>query len=628
MENFLNVIRGLGTFKTIGLVAILVSVMGFVGYFINIANTPEMGLLYNNIDEIEGAKVIEKLKSSGIPYEIKANGNQILAPVDKIAELRMQLALDGIIMSGGMGYELFDRSDILGTSSAMLDINQVRALEGELAKSIRGINEVQAARVHLVIPKRELFSKEKPVPSASVVLKMKTNQRLSPDQVQAVQSLISSSVPNMTSDRISIIDDKGTLLARSKDSLSGVDSFAAQTSMREEYEEKTARQIEQLLERTLGPEHVRAEVSVEMDFDKVTSQAVEFNPDGQVARSVNTSEEGIKSDESNGTGDAVNVQNNTSQQQNNTPTSSSKNATNKTEEVTSYEISNKTITTVKETGTIKRLSVAVLIDGNYKLDAAGKKTYEARSDQEIKQLTELVQTAVGFKSERGDSIKVINMKFATAEEIKLQEVDWMTRTLNSLDIKRLIELFIVGIFSLIIIFTFLKPTVYSMLKIVAPKLIEKRADNKLVHPQDEYGGYANYGSNYAPSFGPQPFGYQQGPFMGQPQFQQAPQMVASQPMFQNIPQPQQVIIHQQGVNPQIIQNDPTAVNDPVSASSAQKKQSGLSQKLDDFERDVTLDQVDGRVKTSSITRISNLVRKNPEETISLLRSWLYEEGDN
>ncbi|MBP9752663.1 MAG: flagellar M-ring protein FliF [Proteobacteria bacterium] len=623
MENLLNTVRNLGPFKTLGFIAIILSVLGFVSYFINMANTPEMGLLYNNIDEIEGAKVVEKLKSTGTPYEIKANGNQILAPVNMIAELRMQLALDGIIMSGGIGYELFDRSDVLGTSSAMLDINQIRALEGELARSIKGINEVQAARVHLVIAKRELFSKEKSQASASVVLKMKNNQRLSSDQIQAIQALVSSSVPNMTSDRISIIDDKGTLLARSKDSTGG-DSFAQQVNIREEYEEKTARQIEQLLERTLGPERIRAEVSVEMDFDKITSQAVEFNPEGQVARSVNTSEEGIKSDESNGGGDAVNVQKDANNNQQQGAASTSKNTTNKTEEVTSYEISNKTITTVKETGTIKRISVAVLVDGNYKVDGSGNKTYEARSDEEIKQLTELVQTAVGFKSERGDSIKVINLKFATPEEIKMQEVDWMTKTLHSIDVKRLIELLIVGIFSLIILFTFLKPAVFSLLKIVAPTMVKASSDKEIPHhSENQYMPPQGY-SGYGPAYGGQPYGgYQQGPFM--PQQMQQPQYIPQQVV--SMAQPQQLIIQGGGGAPQIIHTE-SSVNDTVSLSNVLKKKSGLSQKLDDFEKDVDLEQVDGRVKSSSITRISNLVRKNPDETVSLLRAWLYEEGDD
>jgi flagellar M-ring protein FliF len=619
LENFFNILRGLGFAKTAGLIGVFISVFGFIAYFANMANTPEMGLLYNNIDQIEGARVIEKLKTSSIPYEIRGDGSQILAPSDKISELRMQFALDGIIINGGVGYELFDRADVLGTSSAMLDINHVRALEGELAKSIRSINEVQAARVHLVIPKRELFSKEKSAPSASIVLKMKSNQRLSPDQVQAIQSLVSSSVPNMTSDRISIIDDRGTLLARSKDSAGGADSFISQIGIREEYEEKMARQIELLLERTLGPDHVRVEVSADMDFDRVTTQAVDFNPDGQVARSVNTTEDSVKADETNGNGDAASIQNSnttsTQNQNSNTASSQSKNASNKTEEVTSYEISNKTTTTVKETGSVKRLSVAVLVDGNYKSDKAGKSTYEARSDQEIKQLTELVQTAVGFKTERGDSVKVINMKFATPEEIKIQELDWMTKTLNSLDIKRMIELLIIGIFSLIIIFSFVQPVVIKLLKVVVPDIGEKKEKISHEHAPPPMGGYPNYG----PSYGPQPYGYgQYGP----------PPPMQQQPIYQNIPQPQQVIIHQQAAqqSPQIIYADGGA-EDIYVPSAGLKKKSNLSQKLDDLDRDTTLDQVDGRVKSSSITRISNLVKRNPEETISLLRSWLYEEGD-
>lgn len=598
-----------------GIIFIFAIVIGFMSYFINMANAPTMGLLYNNIDQIEGAKIIEKLKSSNIPYEIKGDGSLIMAPQDQVAELRMQFALDGIIMNGGMGYELFDRPDVLGTSSSMLDINYIRALEGELSKSIKSINQVQSARVHLVIPKRELFSKEKVSPSASVVLKMKTNQRLSDNQVQSIQSLVSSSVPHLTNDRISIIDDRGTLLARAIDSGNGTESFITQISIREEYEEKMARQLELLLEKTLGPERVRIEVSAEMDFDRITTQAVDFNPDGQVARTINTSEEGSKTDETNTT-DSLTTQNTEQKNQNSTTGLQNKNASNKTEEITNFEISNKTTTTIKETGIVKRLSVAVLVDGNYKTDDSGKQTYEPRNAEELKQLTELVQTAIGYKAERNDSVKVINMKFSVPEEVKAQELTTLVKFMNSLDFRRIIEFFIIGIFSLIIIFTFLKPTMYSLLKVVVPEIGAKKEKRQ----------HIDYHSPHMP---PPPPAY--GPNYGQPQQYAYMPPAQQQPLYQNIPQPQQVIIQQsaQPQTPQIIYADGSGGTQDVFTSSTNIKKKSLAQKLDEAEEaDTDLEKVDGRVKSSSITRISNLVKRNPDETVALLRSWLYEEGDS
>jgi flagellar M-ring protein FliF len=289
-----------------------------------------------------------------------------------------------------------------------MDINFMRATEGEIAKSIRTIQGVQSARVHLVVPKRELFSSDKQSPSASVILKMKGSSRLSVNQVLSIQHLIASAVPGLTLDKISIIDDKGTLLAKG-DSSGMNDSSLSQQEAKQAFETKLSRSVESLLERTVGAGKVRAEVSADLNFDKDTSTSIEFNPDGQVARSTQSSSEGSNSNEASSS-DAISVQNalpDAAAGQGN----QSKNQDTRSEESTNFEITNTTRTHVKETGGVKRLSIAVLLDGTTTKDKDGKDVYTARKPEELQQLTELVKTAVGFDEKRGDVIKVINMQF-------------------------------------------------------------------------------------------------------------------------------------------------------------------------------------------------------------------------
>ena len=569
MEQFINTIRELDRNKLIALSGVLLAVSVFFFYLLSFSNKPDMGLLYSNLEQEEAARVVDKLKTAGVPFEIQANGTQLLAPSEKIPELRMDFVLNGVVSSGSLGYEIFDRSDVLGTSSAMLNINHVRALEGELSKSIKTVGDVQSARVHLVIPKRELFSKDKQQPSASVVLRMKSGQRLSSNQIQAVQSLITTAISNMTADRISIIDDKGTLLAKGRDAGGITDTSSSHLSMREEYEEKIARQIEMLLERTVGVDKVRVEVSADMDFDRTTTQSINYDPDGQVARTVNTTEEGVNSNEVSGAADAVSIQNAIPNEENQNAgggsgVSESKNASNKLEEVTSFEISNKTTTVVHEAGNVKRLSVAVLIDGVYKKDDNGKVVYEERSQDEITQLTDLVQTAVGFKSDRGDTVRVINMKFQSPEDRdQIQDIPFWQSWLFSLDFKRLIELTIVGIFGLILIFSFLKPSIKKIM-------------------------------NSAP----------------------ATAFAAS------TPSPASAVMNER--SEQITQK-----KSPEKTTEQNLMKNPFADMDDNIDDDtsIMLDQVEGGIRKSTINRISKFVEKNPQETVALLRSWLYEDDE-
>ncbi|MCX7337892.1 MAG: flagellar basal-body MS-ring/collar protein FliF [Alphaproteobacteria bacterium] len=458
MENLTQILKNLGGTKLAIIAGTIFASLMFFVYLMVRASSIEMSPLFTQLESSDGARILERLKALGVPTEVRNEDNQILVPSDQVARLRMELAQDGLPAGGSIGYELFDKNDLLGSTSAILDINHARALEGEISKSIRTIQGVQSARVHLAIPKRELFAQEKQTAAASIVLKMRGTARLSATQVQSIQHLVASAVPNLTLDKISIVDDRGNLLARGVDVSGAGDGFGVQQDIRQGYEDKLVRTVESLLEKAIGPGKARAEISADMDFDKVTSTSVEFNPDGQVARSSTTTEDGSNSNETPSQ-DTVSLQNALPENAAAGAGSQNRNQTNRSEENITYEISSTTKTHVKETGGIKRLSVAVLVDGNYSKDEKGKSSYSPRSNEEIEQLTTLIKTAVGFKEDRGDTVKIVNIRFVEPEEERLLEESKWYRGLN---VSHIAVWAIVGSLALALLFGVIRPVLLNL----------------------------------------------------------------------------------------------------------------------------------------------------------------------
>ena len=450
--------------------------MTFFGYIMVRANQTEMALLYNQIEAAEGGRVLEKLKTMGIPFEVKGDGTQIYAPIDDISRLRMELAQSGMPSGGGVGYEIFDKQDILGTTNALLGINQIRALEGELGKSIQTIQGIQAARVHLVIPKRELFSENKQEPSASVMIRMKGVAVLSATQVQSIRYLVASAVPGLILDQVSIVDDRGNLLARGKDSTETKDNLTMQQTTQREYEQRISRSIEALLDRTLGLNKTRAEVSVDMDFDQVSSTSVLFDPEGQVVINQIINEEGVSASEKSASSDTVSIQNSlpVGQEGQGNSGNNNKNQTSNIEENINYEISNTTKTYVKELGTIKRLSIAVMVDGNYKRKNDGTQEYQPRSDEELNKLKDLVKTATGYKEDRGDVVSLVNLKFSELPEDTIPEKQ--ENPFFGLNLNKLAELSITALVVLIGLLTVVKPFISSLMRTTSSRSLSGNSE--------------------------------------------------------------------------------------------------------------------------------------------------------
>lgn len=415
VNGILATLRGLGAAKLslIGVVAAGV-LAGLIVLTSRLA-TPPMALLFADLDLEDSGRIAAKLEQMKVPFELRGNGSQIYVPEDQALRLRLAMAEEGIPSGGSLGYELFDRTDSLGATSFVQNLNHLRALEGELARTIRTIDRVQLARVHLVLPKRELFARDQRPASASIILKMKGAARLTPSQVQAVQHLVASAVPDLEPSRVSIVDERGSLLSRPGDENETLSASLAEA--RSAFETRLKSAVERLLEQSVGPGAVRAEVSAELNFDRVTTNAETYDPDSQVARSTQIREESSVSKDVDGE-QTVSVANNLPEakaaQDSETRTSSS--STNITEETINYEISKIVKTQVHETGTVKRLSVAVLIDDAVVVGPNGERTYQPREQAELDKLAALVKSAIGFDEKRGDRVEIVNMRFAHPED--------------------------------------------------------------------------------------------------------------------------------------------------------------------------------------------------------------------
>lgn len=550
---FLQMMRGLGPMRLAAIAGVGVSILGFFIYLMSRVAAPQMELLYGDLEMTDSKAIVEKLGAEKVPYEVRRDGAEIWVPKDRKNELRVRMAEQAMPAMGRVaGYELFDKQDALSSTSFQQNINYVRALEGELSRTIRAIDKVKTARVHLVLPKREAFAREANEPSASVILKMQGASRLERAQVVAIQHLIAAAVPKMKPSRISIVDDKGTLLAKG---FENDQELAAQTAeeLKLKTENRLARTVESILERSLGPGRVRAEVAVEMDLSRAVTTEEVYDPESKVVRSQVT----VNEDESSQDGEppGVSVTNNLpdpNASQSSSSRSSSKSA--KTQETVNYEISKKTKNTVREVGEIRRVTAAVLVDGVYDVATDGKKTYRDRTPEEIAKLEELVRNAIGFDRSRTDQVRVISMQFAGGEEQYQAEEpgefifgmrrDFVEKVASNLGLSIVAILFL-----LLVLRPLIGRAIESMQGQVGP-------DGRRLLTADG---------------------------------QVVPQLTG-----------------------------PGAPATPAPALGGEEEV--IADEL------IDIDKVEGRVKASSIRKIGEIVDKHPEEALSIIRNWLYQES--
>jgi flagellar M-ring protein FliF len=549
-------LRNLGPTRLAVIAAVGVAVVAFFVYLTARMSTPPMALLYGELQAADSSRIVAQLETSGVAYELRAGGAQVYVPSDVVDRVRLQMAAEGLPSGGSVGYEIFDQSETLGTTRFVNDINQLRALEGELARTISSLQRIDAARVHLVLPRREPFSRRTQEPSAAVVLRLRGGS-LEAQQVAAVRHLVAAAVPGLETTHISIVDQRGNLLARS-----GGDAaeFALQNAeeMRVRYENRLRETVETLVERIVGPGKVRAEVSAEMDFDRIERNTEDFDPEGQVVRSTNTVEESEASTEG---GDAsVSVANNLPGADPALGDGGAQSQSSRTEETVNYEISRTVESHVVEGGNIERLSVAVLVDGNYTATDGGEPTYEPRGQEELDQIDRLVKSAIGFDEARKDTVEVVNLQFATAEiPDDLGEAPFLGLTKN--DLMRLAEMLVLAVVGVLVVLLVVRP------------LLSRALDTA---------------ATAAPGALPP---------------QQATALLAD---------------HTGAAAPPQIAGPPGAAPAPPQQAPASRKASPAVEAM------IDLQSVEGRVKESSVRKVGEIVDKHPEEAVAIIRNWMYE----
>lgn len=560
MNAFLQTLRNLGPMRLAAMALVAFSLLGFFGFIMTRISASPMALLYSDLDPQDAGAISQKLEGLKIPYEAAASGGMIRVPSEQVGKLRMMMAAEGLPKGGSIGYEIFDQKESFGTTSFVQNINHLRALEGELARTISTMNSITSARVHLVLPQRELFSNSSQTATASVFVKSRGGVTLTREQIASIQHLIAAAVPQLQPGQISIVDDRGNLLARPNSGEAG--ASGNRDDMRFTFEQTQARKIEDLLAQTLGFGKVRAQVSADLDFDRVTTSSEIYDPDSAVVRSTQSTSE--KSSNAEGAAsEGASIANNLPS----TPAvgGGTSNNSDRTEETVNYEI-NKTIRSqVRESGQVKRLSVAVVVDDKSTTDAEGKVTYEPRSAEEMDRIRALVRSAVNLDTTRGDTIEVANMRFAGGSDGKAEDgVGEMLMGIPKADLLRMVETTILAVIGLLVVLLIVRP--------IIKRLFEGGGGGGGGEQQMLSGGGGYGGGNFGSGIG-------------------------------------------------------TAQLPPPSGAMGRELQAAAeAQEESEVERMIDISRVEGRVKASSLRKVGEIVDKHPEEAVGIIRNWIYSEG--
>ncbi len=564
MTSLLDGLKALGALRLAVLGAVAAAVLAALA-FVSLHKPGErMALLYADLDLREAGQIADSLERQHITHQLGGGGSQILVPIDQVSNARLLLARELLPSGGSIGYEIFDRNDGFTANQFQQNMSALRALEGELARTIRSINGVRAARVHLVLPKREAFSRERQDAQASVMLTTAGAGRLDRESTQAVVNLVAAAVPGLRAHNITVVDNRGDVLARAGDSSNA--ALAAQTTeeLRRGIEQRLNRTVEDVLERSLGPGRARAEAAVEVDFDRINESQEKYDPEGQVVRSTQSTTDNNKSSEANPT---VSVGNNL-------PNADAGNAAagsqqQRQEETTNYEIGKTVRTVTREQAQIRRLSLGVLVDGVEERAADGTMAWRARSAEELDRIDRLVKSAVGFDAKRGDRVEIVNMRFAAEDAaIPAAPAGMFGLPIEKRDLLGLGQTLLIGLVAIAGGLLVLRPMVTRLTTLPgdAPRL----------------GGTAASGAAQALLAGP-------------PGAASGGALIAGGSMAGG-------------------SMDGARAGGPIDAAM-----------LGDDSL-ISMANIEGQLRASSVRRLAELVEKHPEESLSIVRSWMQEEA--
>ena len=539
MNNFIQSIKNLSPGRLASIAAIVIFLISFFVYLATKLNTGDYAVLYTDLEMEDAKQIVQHLETANIKYRLTKNGTEILVPGEDVNKMRIDTADLAMASKGSnVGYEIFDNTDALGSTNFVQNVNLIRALEGELARTIRSVDHIKSARVHLVLPKREMFSREEQMPTASVVIKT-DGGKLSLESIHSIQQLIAAAVPKLDVKNVSIVDSAGNLLTNNFEDEEAV-TVANNEALRLEQERKMSLQVQNLLEKSVGEGKVRAQVNLDMDFDQIVTNEEIYDPDSQVVRSQATVTDNSTTDNVE---QPVSVAQNIPNGDMVAAGTGSVSRKSRTEETVNYEISKVVRNKVKNSGTIKRLGVAVIVDGIYERNAEGKVVYRDRTPEEMEQIRSLVKSAVGFDAERGDMVEVANMKFASNQpEIEtVSEVLIMGFTKDELI--RIAEGIGVAIVAILVILLVIRPLI-----------------NNAFETNTANGEGRLLGDN--------------------------------------------------------------AEEDNLLLSNFLNEEDGEIDEL------INMNKIDGRIKVSSLKKINDIVEKNPDAAVNIIRGWLYSSDGN
>lgn len=539
MNNFIQSIKNLSPGRLASIAAIVIFLISFFVYLATKLNTGDYAVLYTDLEMEDAKQIVQHLETANIKYRLTKNGTEILVPEEDVNKMRIDTADLAMASKGSnVGYEIFDNTDALGSTNFVQNVNLIRALEGELARTIRSVDHIKSARVHLVLPKREMFSREEQMPTASVVIKT-DGGKLSLESIHSIQQLIAAAVPKLDVKNVSIVDSAGNLLTNNFEDEEAV-TVANNEALRLEQERKMSLQVQNLLEKSVGEGKVRAQVNLDMDFDQIVTNEEIYDPDSQVVRSQATVTDNSTTDNVE---QPVSVAQNIPNGDMVAAGTGSVSRKSRTEETVNYEISKVVRNKVKNSGTIKRLGVAVIVDGIYERNAEGKVVYRDRTPEEMEQIRSLVKSAVGFDAERGDMVEVANMKFASNQP-EIEEVnEVLIMGFTKDELIRIAEGIGVAIVAILVILLVIRPLI-----------------NNAFETNTANGEGRLLGDN--------------------------------------------------------------AEEDNLLLSNFLNEEDGEIDEL------INMNKIDGRIKVSSFKKINDIVEKNPDAAVNIIRGWLYSSDGN
>ena len=560
MKTVLENLRGLGTRRLILLGGIGAAVVVAIVAMSIMMSRAKMTVLYSELANTEVTRMGRVIQEMGIAFDIQQDGTAILVAPEDAPRVRMALAERGLPSNGKAGYELFDDQGALGLTSFMQRVTRTRALEGELARTIQTMDNVRAARVHIVMPDREAFSRTAPKPTASVIVRTADHQQLPHEKAAAVQRLVASSVPNLSPTDVTVLDTGGNILAAEADGSKALISRIG--DLKTQTETRMIKAVEELLMPYLGIGNYRVMATADIDMDREVVSEEIFDPDSRIERSRRNMSETESSRDMSFEPPVTVEQNLPAEDVDNGPESQSSTESTRTEETINYELSTTRRERVSEGGDIERLSVAVLVNGVATTDEAGAAVYRPRTEQELAVIANVVRTAVGFDERRGDVVTVENVEFLSLGD-DIEAVgppgvsDVVLRNLGTI-IQSAVLLIIVG---LLVLFG-LRPLLSRLLgsdkeQAGSPALTDQTGgDPMMARLQGE-------GSGEEALLGPGDDGT---PRLG--------------------------------------------------------KRSDMDQFVDNM---IELRAVEGQVRESSVAKLGEIVEEYPDEAVSILRAWIYEE---